>query len=100
MTERTNPMARLFYLSKVAVMVFADDIRKEILRLADERGREKTFRPSDVARAVDEKNWRILLEQVRLVADSLIQEGKIIATEAGKVVDINQSKGPLRFRKN
>jgi hypothetical protein len=81
-------------------VVFADDIRKVILRLADERGREKTFRPSDVARAVDEKNWKILLEQVRLVAVSLIHEGKIIATKAGKTVDINQSKGPLRFRKN
>lgn len=73
-------------------MVFAEDIRKEILRLAEERGREKTFRPSDVARAVDEKNWRVLLEQVRLVAETLIHEGKI--------VDINQSKGPLRLRKN
>jgi hypothetical protein len=81
-------------------VVFADDIRREILRLADERGRKKTFRPSDVARAVDEKNWKILLEQVRLVAVSLIHEGKIIATRSGKAVDVSQSKGPLRFRKN
>jgi hypothetical protein len=89
----------LFCFSKELPVVFADDIRKVILRLADERG-EKTFRPSDVARAVDEKNWKIILEQVRLVAGSLIREGKIIATRSGKVVDMDQSKGELRFRKN
>lgn len=81
-------------------MVFAEDIRKVILKLADERGTEKTFRPSDVARAMDEKNWRVLLEQVNLVATTLIHEGKITATRAGKEVDINQAKGQLRFRKN
>ena len=80
-------------------MVFADDIRKVILRLAEERGKEGTFCTSDVARAVDEKNWRILMEQVELVAGSLVHEGKIIATRSGKTGD-NQSKGPLRFRKN
>jgi hypothetical protein len=81
-------------------VVVAGDIRKEILKLAEERGTEKTFCPSDVARAVDKKNWRILLDQVRFVAGVLIHEGKIIATQAGKSVDINQSKGPLRFRKS
>jgi hypothetical protein len=80
-------------------MVFADDIRKTILKLADERGPEKTFGPSDVARAVDRHNWRMLLDQVRLVASTLIHEGKIIATKSGRVVDITSSKGPLRLKK-
>jgi len=79
-------------------MVFAEDIRKTILRLADERGPKKTFGPSDVARAVDEHNWKMLLDQVRLVAVTLIREGKIIATKSGRVVDAS-SKGPLRLKK-
>lgn len=80
-------------------MVFADDIRRVILQLAEERGMEKTFDPSEVARAVDEENWRVLSEQVKFVAGILIREGKIIATEAGKIVDVDQSKGPVLFRK-
>jgi hypothetical protein len=87
-------------LPVLTVMVYAEDIRRAILELAEQRGPEGTFRPSDVARAIDEKNWKVLIDQVRLVADSLIHEGKIIATESGKVVDINQSKGPLRLRKS
>lgn len=70
-------------------MVFADDIRKTILKLADERGAEKTFCPSDVAQAIDQKNWQMLVDQVELVASTLIQEGKLIAT----------NKEPVRFRK-
>ena len=80
-------------------MVIASDIRKVILKLADERGTEGTFGPSDIARAVDQKNWKIIMDQVRLVALSLIREGKIIATQSGKIVDVDQSKGPWRFRK-
>lgn len=70
-------------------MVFADDIRKTILKLADERGAGKTFCPSDVAQAIDQKNWRMLVDQVELVATALIQEGKLIAT----------NKEPVTFRK-
>ena len=80
-------------------MVFAEDIRKMILKLADEYGTERTFDPSEVARSVDKENWPQLLDQVRFVASVLIKEGKIIATESGKVVDITRSKGPLQFKK-
>jgi hypothetical protein len=81
-------------------VVFASDIRSVILKLAEERGTQKTFGASDVARAVDQKNWRILLDQVRLVAGILIREGKIIATRSGKVTDAANLKGHLRFRKS
>ena len=72
-------------------MVFADDIRKTILKLAEERGSDKSFAPWEVARAVDQKNWRMLIDQVTLVAGVLIREGKIIA--------ITRSKRSQRFRK-
>ncbi|HEY3402815.1 MAG TPA: DUF3253 domain-containing protein [Ohtaekwangia sp.] len=66
-------------------MVQAEDIRKTILKLADERGPERTFAVSDVARAVDENNWVMLMDQVRFVADVLVREGKINATPTGKM---------------
>ena len=81
-------------------MVFANDIRSVFLKLAEECGTERTFGPSDVARAVDRKNWKILLDQVLLVAGILIHEGKIIAIKSGKVIDASHLKGPLRFRKS
>lgn len=80
-------------------MVFADDIRRTILTLADERGTEKTFCPSEVARRIDDEHWPMLMDQVRFVASVLIREGKIIATQGGKEVDMTTSQGPLRLRK-
>lgn len=65
-------------------MVLADDIRKIILKLAEERGSKQTFTLVDVARMVDEKNWKMMLDQVGLVVSSLVTEGKIIADQAGK----------------
>ena len=75
-------------------MVQAEDIRKIILKLANERGPEKTFAVSDVAREVDEHNWIMLLDQVRFVADVLVREGKINALPPGKV-----SSDSLQLRK-
>ena len=58
-------------------MVFAEDIRKIILKIADECGPEKAFAPSDVAQRVDRENWQSLIDQVRFVASILEKEGKI-----------------------
>ena len=63
-------------------MVFAEEIKKTILRLADERGPDKTFAPADVARAMDENNWFQLVEQVKFVAGILINEGKLISRDS------------------
>ncbi|RAW03296.1 DUF3253 domain-containing protein [Pseudochryseolinea flava] len=61
-------------------MVFAEEIRKTILRLAEETGKERSFAPADVARAIDQQNWPLLIDQVKLVAETLIKEGKIKIT--------------------
>lgn len=63
-------------------MVFAQDIRETIIRMANECGHTRPFRSSDVARHVDPENWKSTLEQVRLVADSLVQEGILIALQS------------------
>ncbi|MBL0742049.1 DUF3253 domain-containing protein [Chryseolinea lacunae] len=77
-------------------MIFAEDIRKTILKLADECGSTKTFGPPDVARAIDAKNWQQLLEQVKLVANVLINEGKIVTKKkSDKTLPDQFAKAPL-----
>jgi Protein of unknown function (DUF3253) len=61
-------------------MIFADDIKQRILKLAEERGPRKTFSASEVAKQVDPHNWLSLIDQIDLVADVLVKEGKITST--------------------
>lgn len=75
-------------------MVFAEEIRRAILRVAEERGPDKTFEPADVARAIDAKNWPQLVDQVKFVADILINEGKIIAKKRMGSIPEELSKAP------
>jgi hypothetical protein len=74
-------------------MVFAEDIRKTILKLADELGPEQSFCPDEVARSVDRENWHLLVDQVSFVASVLIKEGKI------EVASEDNPEAP-RFRKS
>ena len=67
-------------------MIFADDIRKTILKLADERGPGKSFRPSEVAMRMDKHNLQGLIDQVRFVANVLVMEGKIKTDQDGDFV--------------
>lgn len=76
-------------------MVFAEEIRKTILRLAEERGKEQSFAPADVARAIDKNNWPLLIDQVKLVAETLLKEGKIKLS--GKKNTTDNHEGP-RFK--
>jgi len=74
-------------------MVFAEDIRKAMLTLADQRGPGNLFYPSEVARLIDSENWTTQMDQVQLVAEALIQEGQLVASRAGKP-DTAYSKSP------
>jgi len=71
-------------------MIYADDIRRTILTMAEERGTENTFDSSDVARKMDKENWHLLMHQVRFVADVLTVEGKI---------SMDQSNGSVKYKK-
>ena len=64
-------------------MVFAEDIRKTILTLADERGPGNSFRPKDVAQRMDHENWQAIMDQVWFVASVLVKEGKIRSKQNG-----------------
>ncbi len=76
-------------------MIFADDIRKAILKLANQRGPGELFYPAEVARIMDPENWAKQVEQVTLVAESLIQEGQIVSTDNGKSFETSYSKATL-----
>lgn len=81
-------------------MVFADEIRNTILRLADQRGHSNFFYDIEVARIVGRENWKGLLDQVRLVADVLVREGKIKAeTPVSHANDLKRSRR-IRFSKS
>jgi hypothetical protein len=73
-------------------VVFANDIRKTILTLADLRGPGNLFYPVEVAKHLDPKNWQALIDQVQLVADSLISEGQIKVTKSGTVPETAYTK--------
>ena len=80
-------------------MVFAEDIRKTILKIAEERGPENSFRASDVAQRVDRENWQSLIDQVRFVATVLEKEGKIRATISGGQIDFRKQDSDPGLKK-
>ncbi|WOI56774.1 DUF3253 domain-containing protein [Palleronia sp. LCG004] len=67
-------------------------IAEALMRLARERGPDKSFCPSQVARALDD-DWRPLMDEVRRVASGL----PLVATQGGEVVDANRARGPIRL---
>ncbi len=73
-------------------MVLASEIRETILKLAEERGPEKCFRPADVAKRMDQENWQRHVDQVWFVADVLVREGKITANQEGEAFSLSRLK--------
>ena len=67
-------------------------IAEVLMDLAHRRGRDKSFCPSEAARALDE-DWRPLMEDVRRVAASL----PLKATQRGERVDPVSATGPIRL---
>ena len=73
-------------------------ITATILRIAAERGPEKSLCPTDVARAVSAENWRPLLGAVRKVAADLARQGKIEILRKGKPINPDDMRGVIRLR--
>jgi hypothetical protein len=72
-------------------------IEKQILALLEERGPEKTACPSEIARSLDAKSWRTLMQPVRDGAGRLASRGRIEITQKGKPVPVD-ARGPIRLR--
>lgn len=82
-------------------MTAEEKIREAHLQFAESRGLEKTFCPSEVARALFPEGWRDKMELVRKIADHLVVENKLIVLQNGIVKSKLPSKliGPIRLRK-
>lgn len=73
------------------------EIAAAILRLAERRGPDASFCPSEVARLLAD-DWRPLMEPVRAVASELAAGGQILATQKGAKVNAARARGPIRLR--
>ena len=75
-------------------------LRETILRLAGERGPDRTICPSEVARALrgsDEKAWRRLMKPIRAEAVRLAEDGQVTIRRKGKPIDPHDFKGIYRI---
>ena len=74
-----------------------DELRAEILRIAERRGGGKTLCPSDAARSIGGDTWRDLMPAARRIAFELAGEGLVDVTQHGDRVEPDV-RGPIRIR--
>jgi len=75
------------------------DVERTILELLSHRDPGKTICPSEAARVLaGEGDFRPLMGQVREAARRLVDRGLITVTQAGKPVDLDTARGPIRLR--
>lgn len=74
------------------------DVAEVIIRMATERGSDKTICPSEVARAMFAQDWRNHMSEVRDIAITLQQQGKVSITQKGVEVNVQDIKGPIRIK--
>ncbi len=77
-----------------------NNFKISLLKLADERGLEKTFCPSEVARQLFPNYWRDKMDEIRKEADILIKENKLVVMQKEIIQkDLpSKLKGPIRLR--
>lgn len=76
-----------------------DAIAREIVRQCLQRGPAKSICPSEVARALvaEDADWRALMPDIRRVADTLRDEGRIAVMQRGQHVHAATTRGPIRL---
>lgn len=75
-------------------------LEETILRMAGERGHDKTICPSDAARSIGgdrPEGWAPLMQPIRRVAVRLAKEGRLVIYRKGKQVDPDDFKGIYRL---
>ncbi len=75
-------------------------IAETLMALAERRGRDKSFCPSEAARALfDEAHWREHMNDIRRVAATLARQGRLEMLARGERLspDVAHS-GPIRLR--
>lgn len=81
-------------------MITVAELKAAHLKFSEQRGFEKTYCPSEVARELFPDDWRDKMDLVREVADNLVKEGKLIVLQKGEIKDELPSKltGPIRLQ--
>jgi hypothetical protein len=74
-------------------------LESAITDLLSRRGPDKTICPSEASRLLDPNNWEALMPRIRAAAQRLADQGTIVITQRGKVIDPSQTKGPIRLRR-
>lgn len=72
--------------------------REWVLRLARQRGPEKSLCPSEVARQAAPTEWRSRMNAVRAAAQELADAGAIEFLQRGRIVDPRTARGAIRLR--
>ncbi|WP_456268260.1 DUF3253 domain-containing protein [Kushneria sp. AK178] len=75
-------------------------IADTLMALAHRRGRDKSFCPSEAARALfDETHWREHMADVRRVAADLARQGRLEMLSCGQPLSPAVAhRGPIRLR--
>lgn len=75
-------------------------VAETLMALAEHRGRDKSFCPSEAARALfDEQHWRDHMDDVRRVALDLAREGRLEMLARGQRLSPEVAhRGPIRLR--
>ena len=75
------------------------------VRYCSDRCRKQKLTPVDVqleATILDllasDDDWRSLMEPSRMAARRLVNQGEVVITQKGHVVDPSTAKGPIRIR--
>ena len=74
-----------------------EKIERGLLEMASERGSDKTFCPSELARRLDATHWRDRMADIRAVAGRLVRRGKLRCTQRGVEVEPETAHGPIRL---
>ncbi len=72
-------------------------IARTLLALAAARGPDRSFCPSEAARALADDR-RALMPRIRAVAARLQADGQLHCTQRGRPADPATARGPIRLR--
>lgn len=75
-----------------------ENLEVMIMDLLMIRGRTKSICPSEVARQIDNENFKEYMEDIRCAARRLVLKEKIEITQKNKLVESLNFKGPIRLR--
>lgn len=79
----------------------AEEVKIAHIKLANSRGNECTYCPSEVAREIFPESWREQMSLVREIADDLVTSGELVVFQKGTIISEKptEAKGPIRLRK-